>query len=236
MDFSVINNDNYSELLDYLKSLADEKYRVFHGGLVPGTDNILGVRIPVLRKLAKEISKGDYEGFLNCCTREYYEEDMLRGIVTANIKMDYDELVRRTDAFIPYINNWAVCDIFCSSLKQVKKYLPQFFEHIDVYLKSENQWSRRAGIVLMLSYYLSDEYIERVLSRCEKTAGEEYYVMMARAWLISCTYGKYPKITREYLLHTEIDKVTFNKAIQKCIESYRISKEEKEWLRTLKRK
>lgn len=236
MDFSLINKDNYNELLDYMRTLADERYKAFHSGLVPDTDNIMGIRVPVLRTLAKEIAKGDCEGFLQTCGRTYYEEDLLRGIVIANIKADYDELVRRVDGFIPYVNNWAVCDTFCTSLKQVKKHKPQFFDHIEAYLSDGNMWSKRVGLILMLCYYIEEDYIDEVLKRCERTISEEYYVMMGRAWLIATAYAKFPDKTKEFLLGSDLDDVTFNKAIQKCIESSRISGEDKAYLRTLKRR
>lgn len=236
MDFSVINKENYDDLLDYMKNLSDEKYRNFHSRLVPNTDNILGIRVPVLRKLAKDISKGDYEGFLQSCGRTYYEEDLLRGMVISNIKTDCDELIRRVDSFIPYVNNWAVCDTFCTSIKQVKKYRPQFFEHIQTYLNDSNPWSKRVGLILMLSYFLEDEYIDEVLKRCELTQDTDYYVMMGRAWLIATAYAKFPDKTKGFLLSANLDDTVFNMSIQKCIESTRVSKEDKDYLRTLKRK
>ena len=236
MDFSIINKENYDELLDYMQTLSDEKYREFNSKIVPNTDNILGIRVPVLRKLAKEIFKGDCQGFLQSCGRTYYEEDLLRGIVISNIKTDCEELLKLVDGFIPYVNNWAVCDTFCTSLKQVKKYKPQFFEHIQTYLDDSNVWGKRVGLILMLCYFLEDEYIDEVLKRCENTQSEEYYVMMGRAWLIATAYAKFPDKTKTFLLNANLDNTVFNMSIQKCIESNRITKEDKSYLRTLKRK
>lgn len=236
MDFTVINDDNYSQLIDYMHTLADDKYRVFQSKLVPGVDNIMGIRVPVLRKLAKEISKGDYNGFLLVCSRQYYEEDMLRGFIISNIKTDYSEFLKNVDGFIPFINNWAVCDTFCSGLKQINKYKDSFFEHIEIYLNNENPWSKRVGLVLMLEYYLEDKYIDSVLKKCQDTKSDEYYVMMGRAWLIATAYARYPEKTKHFLLNSDLDDTTFNMSIQKCVESNRIVKEEKDYLRTIKRR
>lgn len=236
MDFSVINNDNYSLLIDYMNTLADDKYRVFQSKLVPGVDNIMGIRVPVLRKLAKEISKGDYKGFLSVCSRQYYEEDMLRGFIISNIKTDYSDFLKNVDGFISFINNWAVCDAFCSGLKQINKYKDSFFDHIEIYLNSENPWSKRVGLVLMLGYYIEDKYIDSVLKRCRDTRSDEYYVMMGRAWLIATAYAKYPEKTKQFLLSADLDDAVFNMSIQKCVESNRVVKEEKDYLRTLKRR
>lgn len=237
MDFTVINKSNYNELIEYLKAFSDEKYREFHSRLVPNSQSeFLGIRLPVMRKISKEILKGDYEGFLTVSGTKYYEEIMLRGLVTAQIKGDFEATVKRVDEFLPYVDNWAVCDTFCNTLKGIKKFLPQFFEHIKEYMQSENPWVLRVGFVLMMTYYLSDEYIDIVLDYCEKTESEHYYVQMAKAWLMATAYAKYPEKTKHFLLIAEIDDKTFNMTIQKCIDSYRVSKEDKEFLRTLRRK
>lgn len=237
MDFRTINKDNYSEFLSYLKSLGDEKYRNFHGSLVKDTDSyIIGVRIPVLRSVAKDILKGDVESFLASSGREYYEEIMLRGLVTAQIKGSYKEIADRVDGFIDYIDNWAVCDTFCSTLKCIKKFPEEFFGHINTYLKSENLWAKRVGLVLMMNYYLTDEYIDRVLERVDKIQSSEYYVQMGKAWLLATAFAKYRDKTLDFLKSGEFDNKTFNMTVQKCVDSYRVSKEDKEYLKTLRRR
>lgn len=237
MDFRTINKDNYSEFLSYLKSFGDEKYRSFHSSLVKDTDSdIIGVRIPVLRSVAKDILKGDFIGFLENSGREYYEEIMLRGLVTAQIKGSFEETFTRVDGFIDYIDNWAVCDTFCSTLKCIKKFPEEFFGHINTYLKSENLWAKRVGLVLMMNYYLTDEYIDRVLERVDKVQSSEYYVQMGKAWLLATAFAKYRDKTLDFLKSGEFDNKTFNMTVQKCVDSYRVSKEDKEYLKTLRRR
>ncbi len=237
MDFENIRQENYSEFVGYLKSLGDEKYRKFQGALVKDTDSeIIGVRIPALRSVAKNILKGDSKGFLQIASNEYYEEVMLRGLVTAQLKGSFEETADRADGFIEYIDNWAVCDTFCSTFKIIKKFPEEFFGHIDTYLKSENPWAVRVGLVLMMDYYLTDEYIDRVLERADKVQSEEYYVQMGKAWLLATAFAKYRDKTLGLLENGEFDKRTFNMTVQKCVDSYRVSKEDKEYLKTLRRK
>lgn len=236
MNFLSINKNNYNEFIEYLKSISDEKYREFHSKLVPNTNlKFIGVRLPIMRKIAKEILKGDYLEFLEVCKSTYYEEVMLRGLVTAQIKGDFEDTAKRVDEFLPYVDNWAVCDTFCNTLKGIKKFLPQFFEHIKGYMQSDNPWTLRVGFVLMMTYYISDEYIDTALDFCERVKSEHYYVQMGKAWLMATAYAKHPDKTKQFLLLAEIDDKTFNMTIQKCMDSFRISKEDKIFLKTLKR-
>ena len=230
--------DKYIELLSYLKENADEKYRAFHSSLVPNTDKneFLGVRMPVLRKIGKEISKGNPKSFVSVAPIQIYEIKMLRGIVTGLIKTNsFEEFISLCDSFTDEINNWALCDSFCSGLKQTKKYQDKFFEYVEKYLESNNEWKIRFALVIMLNYYLEDEYIDTVLTRCDDVNNKAYYVSMAQAWLVATALAKCKEKTMAYLHHNSLDDVTFNKAIQKSIESYRIDDETKLYIRTLKR-
>lgn len=230
-------NEVYAEFIEELKSFADEKYRQFHTSLVPNEekDSFLGVRMPKLRELGKEISKRNPRGFLAICKSDYYEEKMLRGIVTGLVKpKDYDDFISLADSFVPYVSNWALCDCFCSGLKYVKKCREQFFEHLKTYL-SGNIWAIRVALVLMLNYYLDDEYIAEVLKRVDSVHSEEYYVKMAQAWLLATALAKCPEPALAYYEDNSLDDFTHNKAIQKAIESYRIDGETKNYLRSLKR-
>ena len=140
-----LTRDNYQILIDELRASADGKYRDFHSSLVPNEekDRILGVRMPRLREIAKEIGRNDARGFLEICGDDYYEERILRAIVTGLIKPEgFDDLRALSDGFLPYVNSWAVCDCFCSGLKGVKKYRAEFFEHIGEYL-SGGDWEQR---------------------------------------------------------------------------------------------
>lgn len=228
----------YSAFLEYLKTFADEEYRNFHSSLVPNEekDSFLGVRMPKLRELGKEISKGSPRSFLSIKITGLYEEKMLRGIVTGLIKPSgYEDFVTLADGFIPYVSNWALCDCFCSGLKYVKKCRADFFEHIKgEYLNSDNPWAVRVGLVLLLDYYLDDGYIDEVLSLTDNIKNEHYYVKMAQAWLIATAIAKCEAKTLEYMKNSSLPKDVFNKAIQKSCESYRVSDETKSHLRSLK--
>lgn len=223
----------------FLFEQADLKYKKFHSSLVPDseTDYIIGVRMPVLRQIGKDIAKGNPRSFLEISFRDYYEERMLRGIVTGLIKPDnFEDFCMLCDSFISNINNWALCDGFCAGLKEVKKYREEFFEYISNYLESENNWAKRTAFVIMLDYYLDDEYIERVLKRCNKINSDAYYVYMAQAWLLATALAKCESATMEFFRNNSLNTATFNKAIQKCVESRRISAENKVLLLEIKSK
>lgn len=230
---------DYAAFLEELKGLADSKYREFHSSLVPTEQKefFLGVRMPKLRELGREISKGDPRGFLGLCGDTYYEESMVRGIVTGLVKpRDFADFVSLSDSFIPYISNWALCDCFCSGLKSVKKFKDEFFEHIlSSYIPAENPWAVRAGLVIMLNYYLEEKYIDRVLSAVDEIKSEEYYVKTAQAWLLATAAAKCREKTVLYLQNNSLDNFTQNKAIQKARESFRVDDDTKELLVKFKR-
>ncbi|WP_405354370.1 DNA alkylation repair protein [Ruminococcus sp.] len=232
------SEQDYENFTEYLKSNADLKFRAFHSSLVPDTDSnsFIGIRMPFMRKLAKEISKGNAREFLDISKSEYYEQRIISAIVTGLIKTnDYDDFISLVNAFMPKINNWAVCDCFCGGLKEVKKYKKEFFEYLLKYLNSNNEWYIRFAFVMMLNYYLESEYIDEVLKRCDSVNSDKYYILMAQAWMLATAYAKQKEATHRYFLNNNLNDATFNKAIQKCIESLRVSDEDKKFLRTLKR-
>lgn len=226
-----------------LISLADEKYRKFHSSLVPGKENILGVRMPKLRKLAKEINEGDWRAWLAWneealkAEEVLYEEIMLRGLVIAGGKdASLEEMLNYTEQFIPYVDNWAVCDGFCSSLKRTKKHKKEVWEFLQPYFDSEKEYFIRFGVVMLLDYYIEEAYLQHLFAIFDKIHHEGYYVKMAVAWAVSICYVKFPEETKEYLRENKsLDDFTYNKSIQKACESYRVAAEEKTWLRSMKR-
>ena len=226
----------YTELVSYLKRISDKQYREFHSRIVPNKDNILGVRMPVLRKIAKEISKGDWRGYINYSKSEYYEEVMLKGIVIGLAKVDYKEFVQIVDDFSEYVDNWAVCDCFCNGLKLINEFKDEFFEHICEYINFGNQWKVRISLVIFLNFYIDDKYLHEILKLCDNIITKEYYVKMAQAWLISYIYIKFPGECFRYLKNSRLDDWTYNKSIQKIRESLRVSKKDKEMLKKMKRK
>ncbi len=220
-----------------LFELADEEYRKFNSSLVPGENRMmLGVRLPYLRDLAKEIAKGDWQHYLDHAKEEYYEEVMLQGLVIGYAKAPPDEILEYTARFIPKINNWAVCDSFCTGLKLAKKQPRILWDFLQPYLRSGREFEIRFAVIMMLAHYINDEYIDRVIPRLDEIRHEGYYVKMGVAWAISVCYVKYPDRTINYLKACSLDDFTFNKSLQKILESYRVDQESKALIRSMKRK
>ena len=241
MTKQMFNNKNKEqikqEVREKLFELSDQKYKKFYGGLCPGVSNIMGVRVPVLRKLAKEIAKEDYQVYLGIEDDDmYYEEIMLQGMMIGLIEADIQSIIEQIKTFVPKINNWAICDVFCAGLKVAKKNKKAMWDIISKYLKSEQEFEKRFAIVMMLDFYIDEEHIHKVLEQLDKTKHQGYYVKMAVAWAISICYIKFPDITEEYLLNNTLDDFTYNKALQKILESYRVDKERKNRIRGMKRK
>lgn len=220
-----------------LEALADAKYKEFHSSLLPGTDNVLGVRIPQLRTMAKKIVKqNDWHSFIEIADTKYYEETMLQGMIIGIAKTDFEKQMNYIRLFIPRIDNWAVCDIFCGELKTlVRKDKDKVWLFIQPYLYSDKEFEKRFGIV-MLFHYINEEYINRLLEYADLFEHEAYYARMAMAWLISTCFVKFPDKTMEYLKHSKLDNWTFNKALQKTVESLRVDKETKLLIKSMKRK
>ncbi len=221
-----------------LQDLADDTYRQFHGKLIPGVTSVFyGVRVPQLRKIAKEICKQDWREFVKLAVNsDIYEMNMLCGMTIALSKCDFQEKLSYIKIFVPDINNWAVCDIVCGDLKDVKKHREVMFDFIQPYLKSEQEYEVRFGVVILMQYFLDEEYIDRVLTIYDSIQHGGYYVKMAVAWGISMCFVKCRDKTCSYLEICHLDDFTYNKSIQKMIESYRVSKEDKTMLRHMKRK
>lgn len=220
-----------------LEASADLKYREFHSSLVPGADNILGVRIPQLRKMAKEIiKKEDWRTFIEATDIIYYEEVMLQGMVIGLAGMELEEQMRYTSCFIPRIDNWAVCDVFCGELKTaVKKGKDTVWQFIRPYLKSEKEFEIRFGIVMLL-HYIDEEHIDSLLEYADSFSHEAYYARMAMAWMLSVCFVKFPERTMGYLQRSKLDDWTYNKALQKTTESFRVNGNTKSLLRAMKRR
>lgn len=220
-----------------LYSLQDKKYQEFQKGLCPGVVNIIGVRIPELRKLAKELLKHySPKELLENINDNYYEELMLQGMVIGGAKEDINTILKYVKEFVPKIDNWAVCDTFCTSLKITKKYKKEMWKFIQEYLKSDKEFELRFAIVMILGYFIDEEYLEKDFKIFNNIKSDKYYVKMALAWAISICVIKYYDRTVKYLEKEAIlDDFTYNKSIQKARESYRLSKEQKDFLNTLKK-
>ena len=216
-----------------LFALRDEKYREFHKKLVPTVDEerIIGIRVPELRKYAKELAKQEGEVYLDLLPHHYIEENNLHAFLICGIK-DFGEAMRRTEEFLPYIDNWATCDSFMP--KVFKKHPDEVFEKVKERLKSERVYTVRYGLVTLLNNFLDGEFRPEMLELAAGIRSGEYYINMAIAWYFSIALVKQYAAALPYILEQRLDKWTHNKAIQKAIESYRVSPERKEYLRGLK--
>lgn len=223
------------KLIQELFALADTKYKEFHSGLCPNTDNIIGVRIPKLRELAKTIAKQEGIEFLQKIDTTYYETLMLYGMVIGYAKLTLEERQKYLDIFVPEIDNWAVCDCCTSTYKFTNQNMAQMWEYIQKYLHSGKEFEIRFAVIMMLDYYLTDEYIDQVLEYLNNIRHDGYYVKMGVAWAISIAFIKYEEKTRKLLRQNNLDNFTYNKALQKIIESNRVSKEVKDEIRKMKR-
>lgn len=222
---------------DCLREMADEKYREFHGGLIPGVETVFyGVRVPALRKLARQLAKEDWRGFVELTKdSSTYEFNMLCGMVCALAKCDFEEKLEYVEKFIPSINNWAVCDIVCGDLKAVKDNREKMYEFIKPYLESQEEYEVRFAVVILMQYFVTEDYVKDVLKIYDSIRHEGYYVKMAVAWGISVCFVKYRDITLDYLHSCKLDDFTYNKSVQKIIESLRVSREDKKMLRGMRR-
>lgn len=222
-----------------LLQLAENGNKKFTESLHPGIENVLGIRIPALRRLGAQIAKDDWESYLQTADTYYMEECMLQGMVISNLKMKdtqaYLSLVAR---FIAIINSWSVCDTFDFYGKQrfVDKNKKRVWLFLEDRMKSDKEYEIRFGVVMAMAHYIDEEYIDNVLQWMDRISHEGYYVKMAVAWALSVCYVKFPQKTMNYLKENHLDDFTYNKALQKIIESYRVSTEDKEIIRSMKRK
>ncbi len=219
-----------------LINLQDKKYREFHSSLCPGTDNMIGIKVPILRNYAKELLKQyEFKDLIENIDEEYYEEILLQGILISLAKEDFDTIIKEIENFVPKIDNWAVCDIFCAGLKITKKNKEKMWDFIKPYLKSDKEFEIRFGVVMILDYYIEEKYLNQIFKMINEIQSTDYYVQMAIAWAISVCIIKYYHETLEYLKNAKLDNFTYNKALQKGIESYRITQEQRQVLRNLKK-
>lgn len=223
------------EIRHYFETHTDAKYQQFNSSLIPGSAPIIGVRVPVIRALAKQIAKEDWRSYLKDARDDTYEELSLQGFVIGYAKADIEELLAYAGAFIPKISDWSVNDGFCTTFKIAQKHRGRVWDFLMPYVESEHEFEQRVVAVMLMSHFLVDEYIDRVLDVWDRLRHEGYYCKMGVAWGLATAYAKFPEQTHAFLLRGSLDDFTHNKAIQKMIESYRISDEQKIVLRGMKR-
>lgn len=232
---TIWTKETYQDYINYLISIKEDKYKEFHSKLCFTKYKILGIRLPIIRKIAKQISKTKYEDFLKLTKTKYYEEIMIEGLVISNIK---DEKIfdKYFNKYITKIDNWGICDSLCNSLDIVSKNPSKYFNICKELSLSKEEFISRVGLIIILNYFIKEEYLSDIFNILDSITSDKYYINMAQAWLICELYIYYPQATEEYLKHNKLNNFTHNKSISKIRESYRISKEKKEYLNTLKRK
>lgn len=223
-----------SQIVERLYALQDLSYKEFHSKLVPNIspDKIIGVRTPELRKLSKELAGSELAiQHMKQLPHQYYEEDNLHGFFIEQIK-DYEECIEALNGFLPYVDNWATCDLMTPKI--FKKHLPKLLEQIKIWLRSEHTYMVRFGMKMLMSFYLDEVFEEEYLELVVSVHSEEYYIKMMQAWFFATALAKQYEKTLPYIENQRLDVWTHNKAIQKAVESYRITPEQKTCLRTWK--
>ena len=217
-----------------LSELSDPTYRDFHAGLIPNIspETILGVRVPALRKLARELrGSAEAQEFMAALPHEYYDENCLHGLLINDIK-DFGATVSALDAFLPYVDNWAVCDLI--SPRSFKSRPPELAAHVRRWLESSHSYTVRFGIGVLMSFYLDEGFEPAQLEAVAERCCEEYYVNMMVAWYFATALAKQPEAALPYIENRRLSRWTHNKAIQKSTESRRIPDETKAYLKTLR--
>lgn len=222
---------------DALFSMRDEKYAAFQGKLIPDMppERVIGVRTPALRTYAKTLfGSEDARAFLSSLPHEYYDENNLHGALLDHIR-DFDDALAAVETFLPFIDNWATCDMFCP--KSLLTHPDRLWERILVWLASEHVYTVRYGLVRLLTWYLdAPRFSSQVLDEAASVQSTDYYVQMAQAWLFSIALVKQYDHALPYLTDQRLSPWVHNKAIQKAVESYRVDTAVKSYLKTLKRK
>ena len=224
------------EIRKELKKLQDKGYREMQVTIIPtvDADSIIGVRTPALRQLAKEFAKReDISEFLSDLPHKFFEENQLHAFILSGMK-DAESCIRLVDEFLPYVDNWATCDQM--SPKVFKKHKQLLLEYVDKWIRSEHTYVKRFAIGMLMEHFLDEDFKTSYLTKVAKIRSEEYYVNMMIAWYFATALAKQYEDTLPYIEKQKLDKWTHNKSIQKAVESYRITPEQKEYLKTLKRK
>lgn len=223
-----------SDVRSRLFKYQDLKYRDFHSKLMPtvNKDRIIGVRTPVLRKIAKEFNKSDYkEDFLKAVPHKYYEEDNLHAFLIEQIK-DFDECISALDNFLLYIDNWATCDMMTPEV--LRKFPDKLYLKIQEWVKSSHTYTVRFGVVTLMKFFMNERIDENHLKLLLSIKTDEYYINMAIAWYLATALAFNWDTVIPYIEKKKFSKWIHNKAIQKAIESYRITSDQKSFLKKLK--
>lgn len=218
---------------EHLSDLQDLKYKDFHTKLIPGVDpdTVIGVRAPALKAYAKALKNVDTSAFLADLPHKYYDENNLHGLLIMSIK-DYDEGIAAIRTFLPYVDNWATCDL----LRPVsfKKHRAELLDEIKLWLESEHTYTKRFAMEMLMLHYLDEDFKPEYLEWLSGIQSQEYYVNMMLAWYYATALAKQWEAMLPYIENRRLDKWVHNKTIRKAIESFRVTDEQKAYLRTLK--
>ncbi len=224
------------EVREHLLALQDAQYKAFHSRLMPTVDPdaIIGVRTPLLRQYAAELAKlANAEAFLRAVPHRYYEENNLHGMLIERMR-DYRQTVHELDAFLPYVDNWATCDLM--SPKAFAKNKSLLIEDIRRWIASDRVYTVRFAVGMLLKHYLDEDFLPEYLEMAASVSTQEYYVSMMVAWYFATALAKQYDAALPYLLQNRLDEQTHNRTVRKAIESYRISQEQKQELKKLIRR
>ena len=221
-------------ILNELNLLSDKKYKIFNSKIVPTKQSMLGVRIPILRKIAKQIIEEDATSFIELNKQGVYEMVLLEGIVLSYIDKPFKELAPLVENYLGKVDNWAQVDTPILSFKSILKDKFFVYEIVNKWIKSDREYVVRAALVILLSYFIQKEFLEDIFKLSQEVEHDGYYVYMANAWLLSVCMAKYPNETISFFKLNNLDKKTHNKAIQKSIDSFRVSNNDKLIIKNLK--
>lgn len=220
------------QLQKELEKLAQKDYKEFSASLIPGVKNLLGIRLPQLRQIAKGMAKEDnWKEYLQWKECKYFEEVMLQGMILGYVKAPLEEVLEQVEKFIPKIDNWSVNDSFCMTFRMADKYQKEVWDFLMQYRESHKEFEVRVVAVMLMAHYLLPEYIEQVLEVFVSLDASTYYASMAVAWALATAWAKFPSETKAYLSKHPIDRDTYRRMLQKCIESRRITEDDKNWMR-----
>jgi len=226
---------NINTILNKLKNLADADYKIFNNKIIPTNQKMLGVRMPILRDMAKQIAKKDPIYFIQQDKQNIYEMILLEGMVLSYMKKSFIEILPLVENFLEKVDNWAQVDSVICNFKTIKNDEENILEIIKIWLKSDKEFIVRAGLIMLLSHYLKKDNLNMIFNLSQTINHTGYYVYMGNAWLISVCMAKFPNQTIVFFKNNSLDKRTHNKAIQKSRESYRVSKENKILINQFKR-
>lgn len=224
------------QILAELKKHADEKYRKFSSGLLPGVNAILGVRLPELRKMAKRMAREGCKENLRQLSEDTFEEVMLQGMLIGYADLPAEERLELIREFVPKIGNWSVCDSFCTGLKFTRREQERVFSFLQPYIVSQKEFEQRFATVMLLDYFIDKQWLPRTVDALERIDAKGYYAKMAVAWAMAECYLHFPEEVMPVLRENRLAPEVQQKTLQKIIESRTISPETREEIRAMKKR